>query len=188
MELRQIISEVERLLFQGQTLTTDEVRPTDIAPVVTKDGACAMKWGFPGIEGKGVIRHARSETIWEKKLFSEAAASRRCIIPATGFFEWGEGNVQLSLLDTVHQAKMQKIKFLFTLPGSAMFYLAGLYSYYALGKLAFPHFVIMTAAANASVMDVHDRMPVILRGGECAAWLTDGKLSGTSPLLLKKAV
>ena len=186
VELRQIIAEVERKIFQGQTVATDEIRPTNIAPVVTGDGPQAMKWGFPGIQGKGLVRHARSETITEKRMFSEAAKSRRCIIPATGFFEWGTDNEQLSLLDSVSQTKQPKIKYLFTLPGAAMFYLAGLYSYYALGDTAFPHFVVMTAAANASVSDVHDRMPVILRGDECSAWLTEGILSSVSPLLGKR--
>ena len=47
-------------------------------------------WGFPGVEGKGLIINARCETALDKKLFAESVQKRRCLIPAAGFYEWSE--------------------------------------------------------------------------------------------------
>jgi putative SOS response-associated peptidase YedK len=180
IELRQIIIEAERKIFAGQTPAAGEVRPADTAPVVTRGGAAAMKWGFPGIAGKGLIRHARSETVMDKKLFAEAARSRRCAVPATGFFEWGSDREQLSLLGEA-SGKPQKRKYLFTLPGADFFYLAGLYDRQG-------RFVIMTREADGAAAEIHDRMPVILPPDGRGAWLEDGLAPGLPRGLDRKAV
>ena len=54
------------------------------------DAGGRITWGFPGFDKKGVIFNARSETALEKKTFRDSVKERRCIIPATGFYEWSE--------------------------------------------------------------------------------------------------
>lgn len=184
IEMRAIIAEIERKMYGGKPMSKAEVRPTNIAPVVTNDGARPMKWGFPNPRGKGVIINARSETASEKPMFREAVAKRRCAIPATGYFESGFVSEQLSLLPDA-QTQGKKERYIFTMPSSALFYLAGFYSDYELDGVMFPHFVVMTMDANSSVADVHNRMPVILSGGWHIDWLKNGVLEGVSPMLAK---
>ena len=184
IEINKIIEDWNKVIFTPVKLSTGDVFPKNIAPVVTNAGAAPMKWGFPGFQKSGVIFNARSETMWEKSLFRNAAASRRCVVPASCYFEWG--NAQESLLGDEQPKKTPKVKVRFTLPGAPMFYLAGIFGDYPLDTLSIPHFVVLTTEANDSVSGVHDRMPVILRGEEAAAWLEDKKLPENSPALDKQ--
>jgi putative SOS response-associated peptidase YedK len=112
-----------------------------------------MRWGFDKWNNKGVIINARSETAAEKKMFAKPIAERRCIIPSTGFYEWAKTHGKA------------KIKYQFNVPDSPMLYMAGFYTA--------DNFVILTRAANDSMADVHDRMPVILYKDELVSWLND---------------
>ena len=67
-----------------------EVAPSDLAPViVNQEGTrklVLMRWGFTHPGGKGLIINARSETVDIKPMFRRAFQSKRCLIPANGFF------------------------------------------------------------------------------------------------------
>lgn len=71
--------------------------PTQDVHVVRSDGGLrhltAMRWGFiphwyKAMNGGPLIINARSETIASKPAFAEAVRSQRCLIPASGFYEW----------------------------------------------------------------------------------------------------
>ena len=97
--------------------------------------------------------NARGETAAEKKTFSESLRERRVILPATGFYEWSS----------------DKTKYLFSVGASTVFYLCGLYKIVD-GKY---RFVILTRAANESMIEIHERMPVIVAEHEVRPYLTD---------------
>ncbi|MDR2600533.1 MAG: SOS response-associated peptidase [Oscillospiraceae bacterium] len=144
-----------------------EVFPTNIAPVYVKDGAEAVKWGFPHWSNDSVIINARSETALDKKMFGKALRERRCVIPSSGFYEWGypDGNIT--------QAKrLKKSKYLFNEPHEKKLYMAGMISTFTdpLGE-KYDAFVILTTVANKYVSQVHNRMPVILSEDERDDWL-----------------
>ena len=151
--------EIARIVAQiGRDIETGEIYPTNTAPVLVGKAAgllapAAMTWGFPQYNRKGVLINARSETAAEKRTFREALSSRRCVVPTTGFFEWDS----------------QKHKRRFNLPGSSALYLGGLYNEDESGG----RFVILTTAANPSVINVHDRMPLVLPEDQLAAWVHD---------------
>lgn len=151
-EILQIVQEVERRHGTG-AWTPGEIRPTAAAPVLISSGKGIhpelQTWGYrmPG----GLIINARAETAADKPLFCASVASRRCVIPSTGFFEWND----------------QKRKYLFTLPGEKMLFMAGLCSVRD-GK---PCYCILTTNANESMRDVHHRMPLVLRREQVAPWL-----------------
>ena len=160
-EIRNITREIDRKYGEG-SMPNGEIYPTNTAPVFVKSesgyGAELMTWGFPKYQGSGVIINARAETASEKRTFSGALAARRCVIPSTGFYEW------------THTPGQKKEKYLFNDPQSPVLYMAGLYTpASAAGEL--PRYVILTTAANDSIREIHDRMPVILRRDEIEDWV-----------------
>ena len=158
-ELREIAGEVEKKSreYPGQmTLkTSGEIFPTDIVPVQT--GAkqfLPMKWGFIGLDGNPVI-NARSETALQKPMFQRAMRENRCLIPASGYYEWQrDGN--------------KRIKYRFYIPNEPM-YLAGCYRQEL--DDPFRNFVILTRRAANGLEAIHDRMPVIIPPKYTETWL-----------------
>ena len=88
-----------------------EVFPTNIAPVIENGEIVAVKWGFPHWKNTGVIINARSETALEKRMFGKPLRERRCVVPSSGFYEWGEGHGRCST------GRKRKSKFIFRRPG-----------------------------------------------------------------------
>ena len=136
-----------------------EIFPGDIVPAVIdrmgKIVAVPAGFGFPGYQDNKLIINARSETAVEKKTFADNLRERRVILPASGFFEWS------------HDGK--KTKYYFTVDSMQAIYLCGIYKIVD-GK---PRFVILTRAANESMIETHDRMPVIVGENSVRPYLTD---------------
>ena len=155
-EIKKILSDLD-MKNAGKRYKTGEIFPTDTAPVlITENNGIKPElsaWGFPKFNDNGVIINAKSETIYEKKMFRESLMFRRCIIPANGFFEWNEN----------------KEKIYFTQQDSDITYMAGIYNTFKDES----RFVIFTTNANQSIVDVHDRMPLILQKDQIHSWLFD---------------
>lgn len=173
--------EIVELLRQIQDrIKTGEIYPTNQVPVLMEAGRElvpeVMTWGYPRFGGKpGQIINARSETAGERPMFRRSLAERRCVLPTTGFFEWGSG------------VDGKKQKYRFNLPGAnRALYLAGLWNDYADERRC----VILTTAANASMEGIHDRMPVVLRREQLEPWVRDAafasELIGRVPPLLER--
>ena len=148
------------------------IAPTQPAPVVrmTREGQreiAMLRWGLIPFWAKDprigtTMINARSEGIDSKPAFREAMKSRRCVIPATGFFEW-QG-----------LRPGGKQPFAITVPEMPVFGFAGLWERWRPEKDAQPvdTFTIATTEANEAVASIHDRMPVILPMEAIDAWLT----------------
>jgi len=98
--------------------------------------------------------NARAETVGEKPAFKGAFRRRRCLIPASGFYEWKkEGRVKQPML--------------ITLPGVKIFALAGIWEHWLApdGSMVYSCSII-TTEANRHLEGIHNRMPVILAGEE----------------------
>lgn len=156
-EIWDIIDEVQRKT-NGE-IKTGEIYPTDKVPIlIQRDSVItpeAVKWGFPNFQRNGVIINARAETVQEKPMFRRSLESKRCVIPSTGFYEWS------------HDGK--KIKYRFNLPDTEILYMAGLYNEFD-GQ---PCFVILTTGANRSMVEIHNRMPVVLNKDGVSDWMAD---------------
>ena len=154
-KMAALISVMERK-YSGEYKMGD-IFPGDSAPAMIAQGdkivAVPAIFGFPGFQDGKLLINARGETAEEKKTFSDSLKNRRVILPATGFYEWSS----------------DKTKYLFTLDSSNVFYLCGLYKIVD-GKY---RFVILTRAANESMAETHDRMPVIVSEDEVRPYLTD---------------
>jgi len=164
--------------IQNQTskllkVKTGEIFPTNIAPILIPPATnpteltvrCfeshPMVWGYPQFGGKkGVVINTRLETAGEKPFWRDSLIRRRCVVPASGFFEWQHGG------------PFDKQRYLFDLPDEPILYLAGIYKAFpAAGVVLAERFSILTTAPNDSIRSVHDRMPVVLRSDELAGWL-----------------
>lgn len=125
-----------------------------------------MKWGIeaPWKQGPPQMINARGEKLAESRFWKPMLESRRCAIPADGFYEWraGEGKA----------AKKQP--FLFAREDGAGFWFAGLYAPARADEPpAANECVVITVAPNELVDGVHDRMPAMLDSEQLGAWLGD---------------
>jgi putative SOS response-associated peptidase YedK len=133
-----------------------------------------MRWGISRKWVSGVIFNLRCDKLITKNTFS-SMKQNRCIIACGGFYEYEKAGDKV-VEDYLFKDKTGKL------------YLAGLYEITENGN----YYTILTTDANVSV-DIHDRMPVVLRRSECRAWLS-GQLTFDEVndrkgiLLLKKAV
>ena len=136
----------------------------DIPVIVQQDGIRRLEnrqWGlipFWSKTPKPMI-NARSETASEKPAFRQAFKKRRCLIPASGFFEW-----------TKEDGKKQPY-FIFLKDKSSMAF-AGLWEEWSApdGKI-FKTCAILTVEANSFLQFIHHRMPVILKPANGMNWL-----------------
>lgn len=146
--------------------------PTQNAAVLRRDAkdgrrALAMlRWGLVPSwskepkSGYSMI-NARAETVAVKPAFRGLMKSRRCLVPADGFYEW-------------RPAGKRKQPYYITMKnGAAPFAFAGLWDARRVGGERVDSAAIVTTAANAVCAPVHDRMPCVLAGPEEeAAWLS----------------
>ena len=159
----------------------------DVAAVrLGADGASArhfawLRWGLipswakePGIGNRMI--NARAETIAEKPAFRAAFRRRRCLIPADGFYEW-------------KTERGRKQPYRIALEGGAPFAFAGLWERWeGSGEAgAVESCTIITTEANARLMAIHHRMPVILAPGAYEAWLDPATPGAEAQALLRPA-
>jgi putative SOS response-associated peptidase YedK len=135
-----------------------------------------LKWGLVPSWSKDSdignrMINARAETLTEKPSFREAFKSRRCIIPASGFYEWQK------------QAKGAKQPFYFYLKDKDVFGFAGLWESWIDKQTGeeLETCTIITTEANNVLKSVHERMPVILKPESYDEWL-DTKVKDTGRL------
>ncbi|QFT79892.1 Putative SOS response-associated peptidase YedK [Roseovarius sp. THAF27] len=144
------------------------VCPTNDVHVVTSDGTDrqlgSMRWGFlphwyktPN-DGPLLI-NARAETIAEKPAFRAAARERRCLIPASGFYEWTKDADGNRLPWFIHPARGEALAF------------AGVYQSWDKGDAPLTTCAIVTTGANGPMSKIHHRMPVILAEKDWPLWL-----------------
>lgn len=164
-EIQEIVAEINRRYADKPILAQmklGEIRPTDIVPVIANSKSFEakpflMQWGFSGFGAdKKPIINARSETAFEKSTFRKPLLERRCLIPATHYYEWekqGSSRIKYAI-KTVEP----------------MIYMAGMYRFEE-GK-PLPMFTILTRQAAPNISYIHDRMPVILSQQLASEWLS----------------
>lgn len=133
--------------------------------------------------------NARSETVAVKPAFRHAIRRRRCLVPASGFYEWCPSSLEESLPqrstalpdffsgNTEPQrapvtSRPKKQPFLFQMHLGQLFAFGGLWeSWNGPNGEILESCSILTTAANTLVAGLHDRMPVIVRPDHYAIWL-----------------
>jgi putative SOS response-associated peptidase YedK len=152
----------------------DHIRPTNTAPIVRPidrdEPAAGVElvdarwWLVPFFHRKSVkewkpmCTNARAETVATTATFREPFKRRRCLVPASHFFEWtGERGA--------------KTMWRFTMAGADLFCFAGLWDRAETADGVLESFTIVTTAAGPDCAPYHNRQPVILEAEKWATWL-----------------
>jgi putative SOS response-associated peptidase YedK len=157
------LDEAPELAPRYNIAPTQPVAVVGVQPASGRRGLASLTWGLvprAALSRERGFINARAETAWEKAAFAEAFARRRCLIPATGFYEWQRLDAR------------RRQPWLFTLAERGPFAFAGLWEPAAAAVPgALPTCAILTTEPNDVTRPVHDRMPVILAPGDYARWL-----------------
>ena len=169
------IAEHFRLVDSGDNFVNYNITPSSTIPVVRLSGTnrelARCHWGLIpswAQDDKYQPINAKSETLSEKPFFRSALKSRRCLIPANGFYEW-QGK------------KGNKQPYYFKLPDDRLFAFAGLWEEWNRNEKKLRSCVIITTNANKTMQPVHDRMPVILDPEQYDNWLKNADSSILQP-------
>jgi len=145
------------------------VAPSHILPVILNSDSNhfnPLRWGFIPSWAKDInisykMINARIETVMEKSTFKKSFASKRCLVPADGFYEWKKSGS--------HKTPYRIIR-----KDEGLFAFAGIWSSWTSpdGNII-QSFTILTQKPNSLVADIHDRMPVILQKEQEELWLSD---------------
>ncbi|OGC46233.1 hypothetical protein A3F07_03175 [candidate division WWE3 bacterium RIFCSPHIGHO2_12_FULL_38_15] len=142
--------------------------PSQVMPTITRNSPnkiTFMKWGLipfwakdPRIGFKMI--NARAEGIGSKPAFREPFKKRRCLVPASGFYEWKRINSK------------EKVPYYIFLKSRELLAFAGLYDIWkdAEGK-EIKSFTIITVEPNKAMSEIHNRMPAILKMEDEQGWL-----------------
>ncbi len=151
------------------------IAPRQLNPVVVtardqRRQAARMKWGLVPSWAKEPKTsfstiNARAETITQKPAFRKLLASKRCLVPATGYFEWaassGAGGKQPYRVQVAGDDQIMAM--------------AALYDVWK-GQYGEPllTYTVITTEASPSIRALHERMPVILSREDEEVWLDPG--------------
>jgi putative SOS response-associated peptidase YedK len=144
---------------------------TTIDAVVERNGKRAvepMRWGLIPSWWKKTLKelpatfNARAETVAEKPMFRSAFKRNRCIIPASGYYEW------------TPTPDGKKQPHYFTRRDGEIISIAGLWEEWKNPENGQPlrSCAMIIGPANGFVSPLHDRMPVVLEHAQFSAWLS----------------
>ncbi len=143
------------------------IAPGQLIPAIVYQDGVRLRlfhWGLVPFWAKDKtiakrLINARVETAAEKPSFRNAFKTRRCLIPADGFYEWQK------------QANFKQPWYICHVSGEPLF-LAGLWeTWKSSDNQEFYSCTILTTAASESISAIHSRMPVILNSEAHHAWL-----------------
>ena len=144
------------------------IAPTQDVVAVRKEAdgvrrARLLRWGLvpsfaedPAVGNRMI--NARAETVARKAAFREPFRTRRCLVPADGFYEW-------------RRVGRARDPYLLKMRDGHTFAFASVWDRWGSGGGRIESCAILTTTANALVARVHDRMPVVLHRSDYELWL-----------------
>ncbi len=137
-----------------------------------------LTWGLVPSWSKDVkvglrMINARAETLLEKSSFAPAAATRRCLVPADGWYEW-----QVSPTSIDGKGKPRRQPFFVHRSDAEPLAMAGVYEFWRDGSRSeedpeawLTTYAIITSAAEPGLDRIHQRQPLVLEREDWADWL-----------------
>lgn len=172
-EFRDIIEKYNLAKYKG-SIQKGEIFPSQKVLTIVEKYAIAMNWGFDFKWSKRRIINARSETIFDKKTFKKLINQKRCIIPASAYYEW-------------QKKDDQKIKHEIFSESERIISLAGLYNVMIdKNNQKIYQFTILTKEANKNIREIHHRMPVIITAEDTEEWLFSKSINETRVIEMMK--
>ena len=139
-EIEKVVHDIDQRIRQEHF--AGDIFPTNVAPIIEKSEhglkLDVCKWGYPLSQGKNLVINARAESVMDKPSFRNGILYHRILIPASGFYEWNR----------------LKEKNTFSRYDAPVLYMAGFCDWFENER----RFVIMTTAANESMIKVHDEI------------------------------
>jgi putative SOS response-associated peptidase YedK len=159
------------------------IAPTQLNPVITSDAsdkAQMLRWGLIPSWSKdkkiaSSLINARAESVADKPSFRGAYKKRRCLVPATGYYEWQERDTGGGIPTYIY------------LPDQPVFTMAGIWETWRDPdtSLWVRTYSLITTDANAYMSQFHHRMPVIIRAEDRALWVNDADADDATAALLR---
>jgi putative SOS response-associated peptidase YedK len=147
------------------------IAPSQSVPIVrlTPEGQreCVfVRWGLPPSWAKEPKTdystiNARAETVATKPAFRDAFRRRRCLVPASGYYEWA-----------ARPGSKTKQPYYISLRDGGLFAFAGLWEHWEKEGTVIESCTVIVTEANELTRAIHDRMPVILEGQDYELWLS----------------
>lgn len=160
---------VERDAASPPPVPRYNIAPTQEVPIIVAEGGARrlrlVRWGLvPAAwsapdERRAPLINARAESVAARPVFRRPFARSRCLVPASGFFEWQrEGTLRQPCY--------------FTLEAGGPLAFAGLHDRWQRdARPPIPSCTIITVPARAPVAELHERMPALLSAAEWEPWL-----------------
>jgi len=179
----EMMAELFKLLNRIDYPPRYNIAPTQPIPVIWEQEARRtvqlVRWGFvPGWVKDPrefpLLINARAEGLLEKPSFRDAIRRTRCVVPASGYYEWMKG------------PDGKKRPYYITLENDEVMAFAGLYSTW-MGPQGeeVDTAAIVTVEPNLEISSIYDRMPAILRGEQAIDdWLNTRHVEGREAIKL----
>lgn len=135
------------------------IRSVEGGRELVQNGWSFLPHWYKTVNSGPLLINARAETLAEKPAFRYACRHRRCLIPATGFYEWTKDAKGNRLPWYIHRRDGAPIAF------------AGIWQDWGQGEDRRPTCAIVTTAANRNMAQIHHRMPLILEAADWPLWL-----------------
>jgi putative SOS response-associated peptidase YedK len=158
--------EIEQALFD-LSAPRYNIAPSQQVPVIRQAAQgrvlSGARWGLvphwskESKPGYSTI-NARAESVADKPAYRDPFKHKRCLIPASGFYEW-------------KQEDGQKTPYHIHLPDGEMFAFAGLWDHWDKEGAGFDSCTFIVTTANETMQPIHNRMPVILQKAQYNSWL-----------------
>lgn len=154
----------------------------DLHVVLSDEGGRKIvrkRWGFlprwyKTPSGGPLLINARAETIADKPAFRSSARQRRCLIPASGFYEWTKGS-----------DGGRDPSYIYPASGDALAFAGVWRDWTGEDGTELSTCAVVTCAANEDISALHHRMPVILKPEDFGLWL--GEEGKGAAILMKPA-
>jgi putative SOS response-associated peptidase YedK len=159
------------LISEVPNIPNYNVAPTTNIPVLIKKDVNihlkSFQWGYKPFENfKNSIINVRSETMNEKPIFKNSVQKNRCIIIASGFYEWDRSkHAKQPYYIKPKKDKLMLFAGIYTKPSNVTY-----------GETC----AIITMKANSTINVIHDRMPIILAKNQINEWLDQGIYQGNT--------